>query len=263
MSGKKKQTSKEEIVALETNYGTLKVKLYNETPKHKANFLNLVDSGYYDGLLFHRVIPKFMIQAGDPDSRNAKPNKNLGNNGPGYTIEAEIIDTFIHKYGALAAARTSDEVNPEKRSSGSQFYIVKGRKYTDGEMKRVTDNLIQQRKMAALKRFLYDPKNEALLRRAQSYQGGRMMVKYDSLIRSIEPQVREQLGTDSIVKFTEYQKRTYTTLGGVPHLDGGYTVFGELVEGFDVLDSISGAERNHYDRPKKDVIILRATRVKK
>ena len=248
---------------LETTHGNMKLRLYDQTPIHKSNFLALVDSGFYDGLLFHRVIPKFMAQTGDPDSRNAKPGKNLGNGGPGYTMEAEIVDTLIHKKGALAAARLGNDSNPEKRSSGSQFYVVQGRVFKKHEIDLVAENSYQAKKMTELQRYLYKEENKKLLQKAQYYQSARMSYKYDSLIRSIEPIIEERLGEGAKPDFTEKQINAYTTIGGAPHLDGGYTVFGEIVEGLNVLDSICGVERNNYDRPKKDVIILKATRVKK
>ena len=263
LSKNNNKKTKAELVLLETTHGNMKLRLYDQTPIHKSNFLALVDSGFYDGLLFHRVIPKFMAQTGDPDSRNAKPGKNLGNGGPGYTMEAEIVDTLIHKKGALAAARLGNDSNPEKRSSGSQFYVVQGRVFKKHEIDLVAENSYQAKKMTELQRYLYKEENKKLLQKAQYYQSARMSYKYDSLIRSIEPIIEERLGEGAKTDFTEKQINAYTTIGGAPHLDGGYTVFGEIVEGLNVLDSICGVERNNYDRPKKDVIILKATRVKK
>lgn len=263
LSKNNNKKTKAELVLLETTHGNMKLRLYDQTPIHKSNFLALVDSGFYDGLLFHRVIPKFMAQTGDPDSRNAKPGKNLGNGGPGYTMEAEIVDTLIHKKGALAAARLGNDSNPEKRSSGSQFYVVQGRVFKKHEIDLVAENSYQAKKMTELQRYLYKEENKKLLQKAQYYQSARMSYEYDSLIRSIEPIIEERFGEGAKTDFTEKQINAYTTIGGAPHLDGGYTVFGEIVEGLNVLDSICGVERNNYDRPKKDVIILKATRVKK
>ena len=263
LSKNNNKKTKAELVLLETTHGNMKLRLYDQTPIHKSNFLALVDSGFYDGLLFHRVIPKFMAQTGDPDSRNAKPGKNLGNGGPGYTMEAEIVDTLIHKKGALAAARLGNDSNPEKRSSGSQFYVVQGRVFKKHEIDLVAENSYQAKKMTELQRYLYKEENKKLLQKAQYYQSARMSYKYDSLIRSIEPIIEERLGEGAKTDFTEKQINAYTTIGGAPHLDGGYTVFGEIVEGLNVSDSICGVERNNYDCPKKDVIILKATRVKK
>lgn len=260
---KKNNNKSQDLVLLETTHGNMKLRLYDETPIHKANFLALVDSGFYDGLLFHRVIPKFMAQAGDPESKNAAPNKNLGNGGPGYTLQPEIIDTLIHKRGALSAARLGDDVNPEKRSSGSQFYIVQGRVFKKHQLDQVAENAYHAKKMKLLQQYLYAPENSKTLQLLQYYQGARMSYKYDSLIRSVEPIVEAKMDPADRPSFSEKQKEIYSTIGGAPHLDGGYTVFGEVVEGLDVLDSICAVERNNYDRPKVDVKILKATRVKK
>ena len=259
----RKGKTKAELVLIETTHGNMKVRLYDQTPIHKSNFLSLVDSGFYDGLLFHRVIPKFMAQAGDPASRNAIPNINLGNGGPGYTLDAEIVDSLIHKKGALSAARLGDDANPDKKSSGSQFYIVQGRVFNNNDMDMVAENSLQSKRMTELQRYIYAPENEKILKKIQYYQAARMSYRYDSIIRSLDPIILEKIGPDAKPTFTEKQLEVYTTLGGAPHLDGGYTVFGEVIEGLDVLDSICGVERNNYDRPKTDVIILKASRVKK
>jgi len=202
VNAQKSKKVKEVLIEFETTEGVMLVKLYNETPQHRDNMVKLVKQGYYDGLLFHRVIKSFMIQGGDPDSRNAQPGQMLGQGGPGYTVPAEIIDSLIHKKGALAAARMGDQVNPTKASSGSQFYIVQGRPFNENELK------------------------------------------------SMEAR--------SGIKYTDAQKQLYATLGGVPHLDGGYTVFGELVTGFDVLDKIGNTQTGAADRPVKEMKIIKA-----
>lgn len=196
-------------VKLTTTMGDITVELYNTTPQHRDNFVKLVKDGYYDGLLFHRVIRDFMIQGGDPDSRNAQPKKLLGEGGPGYTIPAEIdFPRHYHKRGALAAAREADDVNPEFRSGGSQFYIVWGKVQTPQDIER---------------------QNEVL---------------------------RE--ATDGEFEMPESMAETYETLGGTPHLDGSYTVFGEVTAGLDVVKKIQGVTTDRHDRPKKDVKILKA-----
>jgi peptidyl-prolyl cis-trans isomerase B (cyclophilin B) len=171
--------------------------LYDATPKHRDNFLKLAEQGYFDDLLFHRVINGFMIQGGDPNSRNAKPNQQLGSGGPGYTIPAEFVDSLVHKKGALAAARTGDQVNPEKKSSGSQFYIVQGRAVTADEL-----DMIESRKG---------------------------------------------------FRYSKEQRDTYMAAGGTPFLDRDYTVFGEVIEGLDVIDKIASVATLPGDRPKVDV----------
>ena len=180
---------------IETSFGKMKVELYNSTPVHRDNFIKLAKEGYFDDLLFHRVIPGFMIQGGDPDSKNATPGQRLGNGGPGYTLEAEI--GAPHFKGTLAAARTSDVINPEKRSSGSQFYIVQGQ-----------------------------VQSEAMLQNFERAKG---------------------------ITYNEAQRKKYLELGGTPALDAEYTVFGEVVEGFEVIDKIAVVPRDRADRPNEDV----------
>lgn len=203
---------KEQKVLMQTSQGEIILKLYKETPLHSANFIKLVKSGFYNGVLFHRVIDKFMIQGGDPDSKTAKPDEMLGNGDVGYSIPAEIRTPKIyHKYGALAAAREGDQVNPEKSSSGAQFYIVTGKKFTPEELKLMQDNKIY---------------------------------KYGN-------------ANDSTYKFSPQSISDYETIGGTPHLDGNYTVFGEVIEGMDIVDKISKVKTNKMDRPIADVKIIK------
>lgn len=195
-------------VLLETSMGRIRIRLSDSTPLHRDNFLKLVKMGYYENILFHRVIKNFMIQAGDPDSRNAPAGKPLGNGGPGYTVPAEFRPTLFHKKGVIAAARDN---NPEKASSASQFYLTQGKVFT-----------------------------EAGLDSVETYR------------------LKRKIPAD--------QRQVYTTLGGVPHLDQNYTVFGEVVSGLEVVDAIAdvatskGADR---DRPLTDVKILKANLVKR
>ncbi len=184
-----------------TTKGKIIIELYNETPKHRSNFIKLVQENFYDSTLFHRVIADFMIQAGDPTSKGASSKKMLGNNGPGYTLPAEIDNRFIHKKGALAAARQGDNTNPSRRSSGSQFYIVQGRKWPRQYMSKFEEG------------------------RGQTYN--------------------------------EEELKIYETLGGTPHLDGQYTVFGEVIQGFDILETICKSKTGRADRPLEDVLILK------
>ncbi|MEE0937054.1 MAG: peptidylprolyl isomerase [Bacteroidales bacterium] len=185
------------MVIISTDLGEMKAVLYNETPLHKENFIKLAKEGYFDGCLFHRVIDGFMIQGGDPDSKTAKPGQMLGQGGPGYTIPAEFKQELIHKKGALAAARMADQVNPQKASSGSQFYIAQGKSYTENEL-----NMLSSRMGKA---------------------------------------------------FNKQQIEAYTTVGGVPFLDYEYTVFGEVVEGLEVIDKIAAVEKDRRDRPVQDI----------
>jgi peptidyl-prolyl cis-trans isomerase B (cyclophilin B) len=196
-SGDRKQ------VRIETSLGTMVVELYDETPEHRDNFLKLAGEGFYDELLWHRVIKGFMAQGGDPDSRNAESGVRLGSGGPGYTVPAEIDPQFIHVKGALAAARQGDQVNPARRSSGSQFYIVQGRDVSQQMLQGVVRNIAQ----ATGESFSYTP--------------------------------------DQIAQYTE--------LGGTPHLDMQYTVFGRVIEGLDVLDAICEATSTRSNRPLEDI----------
>jgi cyclophilin family peptidyl-prolyl cis-trans isomerase len=238
---------KENMVLIKTEYGTMKVKLYNETPLHRDNFLKLVKDGFYNDLLFHRVIKEFMIQGGDPESKNAPESKHLGGGGPGYNIPAEINNTYFHKKGALAAARMGDNMNPERQSSGSQFYIVQGKVYTPDEIQQMEE---KQKFMAV--------RNESMkLFKARQAEIIRLQNegKIDS-INQIKIDITEKAEAtvkDEMYRFSEAKKSAYTTLGGTPHLDGAYTVFGEVVEGFEVIDSIAKVQTKPGDRPLVDV----------
>jgi cyclophilin family peptidyl-prolyl cis-trans isomerase len=199
-------------VLLQTTYGDIVVRLSDSTPLHRDNFLKLVKTGFYDSVLFHRVIQNFMIQSGDPESKQAMPGQALGNGGPDYTIPAEFRKTLFHKKGMIAAARTGDNVNPTKASSGSQFYIVQGKIFTDAGLDSVETFRL----------------------------GGR--------------------------KIPQEQREVYKTIGGTPHLDQNYTVFGEVVKGLDVVDKIATVQTskgNDRDRPLQDVILIKAKLVKR
>ncbi|MDR1582283.1 MAG: peptidylprolyl isomerase [Prevotellaceae bacterium] len=203
------ESEKSMKVLLETSEGNIVLQLYDDTPQHSANFLKLVKEKYYDGIIFHRVIANFMIQAGDPNSKNPTPEERYGNGGPNYKIPAEILPNHYHKKGVLAAARTN---NPAKESSGSQFYIVQGNIFDVEDLKAMEENK-----------------------------------------KSVNP----------AFKFSEEAIKNYTTNGGTPHLDGEYTVFGEVIEGLDVVDKIALAKTHSGDRPVKDIFIKKATIVKK
>ncbi len=252
----KKATSKEAndnvCVDIETTMGHIKVKLYNETPAHRDNFIKLVKEGYYNGTLFHRVINKFMIQGGDGDSRNAKPGQRLGMGDPGYTIPAEFVyPRYFHKKGALAAARQGDNVNPKKASSGSQFYIVTGDVIPAGQIGQVERQLQMQQEQAIFNQLVEAHRNEILaMRRARDTQG--LQALQDQLIA----EMHERIAREGVAKLSEEQKQAYTTVGGAPHLDGAYTVFGEVIEGMDVVEKIEKVATDSADRPKEDVKII-------
>ncbi len=207
---KKKDRKKDVLV--QTSMGDMLIRLSDSTPLHRDNFLKLVKQKYYDSVLFHRVINNFMIQSGDPDSKNAAAGKPLGEGGPGYTVPAEFRTTLFHKKGALAAARQGDNVNPQKASSGSQFYIAQGKKFTDGALDTLETFRLQGKKIPA------------------------------------------------------DQREAYKTIGGTPHLDQGYTVFGEVIKGLDVVDKIAAVPTSKAadrDRPLENVIIVKAKLVKR
>lgn len=197
--------SEGELIEVSTTFGDMTLLLYNETPLHKENFLKLVDSAYYDSLLFHRVIRNFMVQGGDPKSKNASKGTRLGTGGPGYTVAAEFDARFIHKKGAIAAARTGGPGNPKKRSSGSQFYFVQG-----------------------------------------EVQSAAALTNREAKIKQTNPDFA----------YTEEQKLLYTTVGGTPHLDMDYTVFGEIIKGINVIDSIAAVKTAAGNRPLEDVMMF-------
>lgn len=244
--------STEVVVRIETTAGDIKVKLYGDTPSHRDNFVKLVNEGYYNGTLFHRVIKDFMIQAGDPDSRNAAPGQMLGSGGPSYTLPAEIVyPAHFHKRGALAAARQGDQVNPEKRSSGSQFYIVTGEVYNDSTLSRLEKGLKANAINEAFQRLREQYRDQIMaLSRAKDSEGLNRL--RDDMVAQAEAEAGAKPG------LTAAQREAYTTIGGTPHLDGAYTVFGEVIEGMDVVDAIQNVATGAADRPVDDVKIIKA-----
>lgn len=248
------ETGNETLVRLETTMGNITVKLYNETPKHRDNFIKLVKEGTYDSTLFHRVIKNFMIQAGDPQSKTATDTTTLGNADVGYTLPAEFNPKFFHKKGALAAARLGDDVNPKKESSGCQFYIVTGRKFSEAQMISMENQLNDAR--------LENVFNELARKHMKEIYKMRKAGDNDGLLElqdSLETQARAIVAKEPALKFSREQIAAYTTVGGAPHLDGAYTVFGEVTDGMDVVDKIQAVKTNRADRPETDVRILKAT----
>jgi len=244
------------IVVIETTEGTIKVKLYNETPLHKANFLKLVNESFYDGVLFHRVIKNFMIQTGDPDSKNAAAGARLGSGGPGYTVPAEINPLFFHKKGALAAARQGDQVNPNRESSGSQFYIVQGETFTDEELNMIEENANRGMVMPLIMKFIYAQGNEAYASRFEKAQQAQNIDSLNALGAQVEALIADQINALNTFKFTPEQREVYKTIGGTPHLDGAYTVFGEVIEGLEIVDKIAATRTAAGDRPATDIKII-------
>ena len=236
-------------VHIHTSLGDIVVRLYDETPKHRDNFVKLASEGYFDGTLFHRVIKDFMIQGGDPDSKGAPAGKNLGTGGPDYTIPAEFVyPQLFHKRGALSAARTSDEVNPNRESSGSQFYIVWGKQYKPGELKQMERQLAMQQEQGVFNHLVAENRPKIMDLRRKRDQAALQELQ-DDLIAQTHAICAEQ-GT---MKFTDEQVKVYTTLGGTPFLDNQYTVFGEVEEGLDIVEQIQDVATGRNDRPVEDV----------
>lgn len=240
-------------VNIETSLGNIIVRLYDETPFHRDNFIRLVNEGFYVDTLFHRVIKDFMIQGGDPDSKNAPSNKMLGMGGPGYNVQAEILPNLFHKRGALAAARQGDEVNPERESSGSQFYIVWGQIYKPSQIQQLNKQLQMQATQQIFSTLASQHRAEILQLRKDRNQAGLMELQ-ERLIKESEAEAKKQG-----IGLTQEQMDLYTTVGGTPHLDGQYTVFGEVEEGMDVVEKIQNTSTQRGDRPKEDIKILSTT----
>lgn len=234
---------------IKTTAGDIKIRLYDDTPKHRDNFLKLAKEGFYDGVLFHRVIDGFMVQTGDPDSKSAAKGAMLGSGNPGYTIPAEIVyPKHYHKYGALAAARTGDNINPMRESSGSQFYIVTGKKYNEPTLARMQEMSLQKELQAYFMNLQRENMDTIRSMRLANDSVGLENLR-QALIKKTEENVKPTQMTEQMVK-------DYTTIGGTPHLDDQYTVFGEVLEGMDVVEKIQKAETDGHDRPLEDIKIL-------
>ena len=251
-SKKSNDMEKRTQVKIETTMGDIVVELYNETPKHRDNFIKLAKEGMYDSTLFHRVIRQFMIQAGDPESKTANDTAMLGSGDVGYTIPAEFVPKYFHKKGALAAARMGDDVNPNRESSGCQFYIVTGRKFREAQLldmagqknnARVDEifNELARKHMKEIYKLRKAGDNEALL----------------ELQDSLEAQAYAQYKEEEPFMFTPEQLAAYSTIGGAPHLDGAYTVFGQVVSGIETVEKIEGTKTGKADRPVENVRILK------
>ena len=238
-------------VIIKTTEGDITVRLYDETPLHRDNFLKLAKEGFYNGTLFHRVIKDFMIQGGDPDSKGAPAGASLGTGGPGYTVKAEMVyPQLFHKRGALSAARLGDEMNPERESSGSQFYIVWGKVYKQPELKQMEKQMAMQQEQQVFNTLVAAHRAEIMEMRRNRDRAALQELQ-DRLIAETKAKVKE----GGVPAFTAEQAEAYTTVGGTPFLDGQYTVFGEVESGLDVVEKIQTCETNHADRPLKDVVM--------
>lgn len=241
---------KDYVVTIKTKYGDMVAILYDETPKHKENFIKLAKEHYFDGILFHRVIQGFMIQGGDPNSKNAKPGEQLGNGGPGYNLPAEINPKFFHERGALSAARLGDAQNPAKESSGSQFYVVQGKVLTDEEFNNMKYDM--QKLMTGLRTMFQELQYQPLLDSLNKLYYANDMKAYQNRLFELAPRVEKATGTKIIKEIPAGRKEIYTTIGGAPHLDGEYTVFGKVIKGLDVIDKIAAVQTSN-ERPVEDV----------
>lgn len=243
---------KETTVIMHTSLGDVTLKLYNETPLHRDNFIKLVKEGTYNGLLFHRVIKDFMVQGGDVTSKDAPMNKSLGAGDLGYTVPAEFVyPKYFHKKGALCAARTGDEVNPERASSASQFYIVTGKKYTEGELKQMEKQLENRLKQSIFARLQTENKAKIM----QLYRNGEkeeLAILRDTLVGKAELEAEKRKEEACL---PAELREAYRSVGGVPFLDNQYTVYGEVVDGIEVVDAIQKVKTNKQDRPLENIVI--------
>ena len=243
---------KETTVIMHTSLGDVTLKLYNETPLHRDNFIKLVKERTYNGLLFHRVIKDFMVQGGDVTSKDAPMNKSLGAGDLGYTVPAEFVyPKYFHKKGALCAARTGDEVNPERASSASQFYIVTGKKYTEGELKQMEKQLENRLKQSIFARLQTENKVKIM----QLYRNGEkeeLAILRDTLVGKTELEAEKRKEEACL---PAELREAYQSVGGVPFLDNQYTVYGEVVDGIEVVDAIQKVKTNKQDRPLENIVI--------
>ncbi len=246
-------------IKFETNKGTIIVALYNETPLHRANFIKLTKQKYFDGTLFHRVINDFMIQGGDPDSKNAKAGEELGNGGPDYRIPAEfrVEKGIFHKKGALAAARDN---NPKQESAGSQFYLVEGKVFTLSQLESMENkkNAPMRKKLIHSFKKEYKHELDSLIKLQRNTHD---TIPLQNFVGELNKKIDTIIAKEGF-QFSEAQKKAYTTVGGTPHLDGGYTVFGEILEGQEVVDKIAEVETDKNDRPLEDIKIKKAYIIK-
>jgi cyclophilin family peptidyl-prolyl cis-trans isomerase len=239
---------KDYVVTIKTEHGDMIAILYNETPQHKANFVKLINEHFYDSLLFHRIIDGFMIQGGDPDSKNAPQGKMLGQGGPGYTVPAELNPKLFHEKGALSAARLGDNMNPSKASSGSQFYIVQGTKVNTSQLK-IDPNKFNE----MMGTFFNNPANSTYRDSLMSYVTNEDRDGYEKYLMEIKKIAEEQTGMKAERDISPEKEKAYSTVGGTPQLDDQYTVFGKVIKGLEVIDKIAKLPKDQADRPLKDV----------
>ena len=245
------QEKKDAVITIKTSHGDMVAILYDETPKHKENFIKLAKEHFFDSIIFHRVISGFMIQGGDPESKKAAPGQRLGNGGPGYTVDAEFNPKFYHEKGALSAARLGDQMNPTKSSSGSQFYVVQGTVLSAADVENL--KIDQMKLMTGLRKMFEDPASKPLLDSLNALYYSGDVPAYTKRLNELAPRVEKATGTKVTKVISEEKKKSYTTVGGAPHLDGEYTVFGKVIKGLDVIDKIAAVQKDGSDRPLEDV----------
>lgn len=248
------------VIEVKTTEGDFQLVLYKDTPLHEANFLKLVKEGIYDGVLFHRVINEFMVQAGDPSSKTAEPGKLLGDNDGNYTVPAEFrYPTRFHKRGALAAARIGDDENPERASSAYQFYVVEGRKFTAAQLEAMEAKQTDKARQAYFKKITLENRAEIepLLKQAQEAADSTVRNEVNEKLNALRDKLVEQtIKAVPDVHIPDSIRQVYMTEGGTPHLDGAYTVFGEVIKGMETIDRIQKVETDSNDRPVSDVRII-------
>jgi peptidylprolyl isomerase len=242
------------LISIKTSLGDIKIKLYDGTPLHRDNFIKLINTGFYDGVSFHRIIKDFMIQAGDPATKSG-PVTNLPDSLNTYTIPAEFTMQYFHKKGALAAAREGNDVNPDMRSSGTQFYIVQGVKYTDENLVLAEQRINNNIKQGIFNKFIRATTDSVRLSGKTIPEGA---VQEIASVRMFQ-----FLANNKEFKIPEEQRNVYKSIGGVPRLDGTYTVFGEVIEGLDVVDKIAAVSTDSKDKPVNDIKIIKIKIVKK
>ncbi len=243
-------SDKDYLVTIKTRHGDMKAILFDKTPKHKENFIKLAKEGFYDSTLFHRVIQDFMIQTGDPNSKGAESGSRLGNGGPGYTVPAEFNEDLYHMKGALSAARQGDQVNPEKKSSGSQFYIVQGKVWTNEELTLDMNKLGQ-----ACQQMIQKPEHDSIRQVLINIYQTNGPEAYGEKLVELKDFISAEMNVNVSRDVNPERVATYTSIGGAPHLDDEYTVFGKVIQGLEVIDKIAAEDTDPADRPTNDVML--------
>ena len=240
------------IVEISTNMGNMKFRLYDDTPKHRDAFIQLTNEGYYNGTLFYRVIQDFLIQGGSKSSRNAPSGKRIGYGDPDKTVDDEILSHYFHKKGALCAPRQPDEVNPFKQSDISQFFILKGSVYTEGML----DTMEMAVNRPIRNKIVQKHMNDEVRAELKKLKEEKKVEEFRALAQEIKDKIETDYSLDpGVLEFSDEQRKAYTTIGGYPDLDGKYTIYGECISGFDVIDKIAALKTDANNRPYTNVKI--------